>query len=219
MFSTIILYVMIFMYVKRHSLLNAHALSPSSPVSTAQSPTHGATPMMLLYPFIYTLCTAPLAAGRIASMAGQQISLAYFCVAGSMIACNGWLDVLLYATTRRAIVFSEAPPSEETGLETFAFLGKGHRMGNVTTIQAGNNQAHGRSVSRTIRNSELPGNESAENLYGLALGQIEIKESVKVTVEDYASLAGSGSGLETRRTLTRNGSWDGRNSVKSMFSN
>ncbi|RDW84861.1 hypothetical protein BP6252_02451 [Coleophoma cylindrospora] len=216
MFSTFIIYIIIFIYVQRHSLRNAQALPSSSRNSTTQSLAHGATPMMLLYPFIYTLCTAPLAAGRIASMAGRDISLAYFCVAGSMIACNGWLDVLLYATTRRAIVFSEAPPSEETGLETFAFLGKGHEMGNVTTIQAAS-QAHGRSSSRTIR-KELSRNESTENLYGMALGHIEIKESVKVTVEDFTSRSGSGSRSEPRRTpLTRTGSWDERNSVKSML--
>jgi len=54
-----------------------------------------------------------------------------------MIACNGWLDVLLYATTRADIVFTTYPPSDDIGLETFAFMGKGHTFGTVTTVEAG----------------------------------------------------------------------------------
>ena len=77
----------------------------------------------LLYPIIYILCTAPLAAGRIASMAGNAVPLSFFCFAGSMIASAGWLDVALYASTRRSIVFSgENPPSQDTGIDTFAFM-------------------------------------------------------------------------------------------------
>ena len=64
-----------------------------------------------------------------------------------MIACNGWLDVLLYSSTRSEIVFSETPPGEETGLETFAFMGKGHRLGTTTVIEAVARQ-DGRTSSR-----------------------------------------------------------------------
>ena len=34
-----------------------------------------------------------------------------------MIACNGWLDVFLYASARADIVLTEYPPGEEVGLE------------------------------------------------------------------------------------------------------
>lgn len=97
-------------------------------------------PTFLLYPLIYVLCTFPLAAGRIASMAGHNVSLGYFCFAGSMIASAGWLDVALYSTTRRSIVFSgEAPPSQDTGLETFAFMRTpaGRQFGNVVYVSGG----------------------------------------------------------------------------------
>lgn len=98
-----------------------------------------------------------------------------------MIACNGWLDVLLYASTRADIVFSEYPPGEETGLETFAFMGKGHRLGTVTTIEAGSRI--GRRSAGGGRGSGL-GREigaSVENLYGL--DQIGIKGEVTVVVD------------------------------------
>jgi hypothetical protein len=73
-------------------------------------------------------------------MAGNDVSLAYFCFAGSMIASAGWLDVALYSSTRRSIVFSgEAPPSQDTGIETFAFMRTpaGRRFGNVVYVSGG----------------------------------------------------------------------------------
>lgn len=92
----------------------------------------------LLYPIIYVCCTMPLAAGRVASMAGSNPSLGYFCFAAAMIASNGWLDVLLYATTRRSIVFSDNPSAQDTGLETFTFMRTpNRRFGNVVFVAGG----------------------------------------------------------------------------------
>jgi hypothetical protein len=171
MFSTILIYTFIIIYLHRRS----HTL----PLSSSQRNTHhGVTPLMILYPLIYTICTIPLAAGRIASMAGRDISLSYFCVAGSMIACNGWLDVLLYASTRADIVFSELPPGEETGLETFVFMGKGHELGTVTTIHGGGTKrgSNGGGSGGTGGNGRVRKSTSAstEHLYGL--GSIVLRE-------------------------------------------
>lgn len=132
------------------------SIAPSSPRSGTSSesslakrlpptPSSAHHPTFLLYPLIYVLCTAPLAAGRIASMAGNDVPLAYFCFAGCMIASAGWLDVALYSSTRRSIVFSgEAPPSQDTGLETFAFMRTpaGRRFGNVVYVSGGDKEGH-----------------------------------------------------------------------------
>ncbi|KAK4169044.1 G protein-coupled glucose receptor regulating Gpa2-domain-containing protein [Cladorrhinum sp. PSN259] len=97
----------------------------------------------LLYPVIYIICTAPLVACRLASMAGNSVPLSCYCFAGAMIASTGWLDVVLYASTRRAIVFSgEKPPSQDTGLQTFTFmtgtLRTPHReFGNAVFVDGG----------------------------------------------------------------------------------
>ncbi|TVY80716.1 hypothetical protein LSUE1_G005762 [Lachnellula suecica] len=163
MFSTILIYAFIFFWMRRKSR--------SGQISNKG--THGATPLMILYPLIYTVCTIPLAAGRIAALAGNDVSQGYFCVAGTLIACNGWLDVLLYASTRADIVFAESPPGEETGLETFAFMGKGHTFGTITTIQGGGGVE--RTTSRHARSS---GGESVDHLYGM--NQIGIKGEVTV---------------------------------------
>jgi hypothetical protein len=186
MFSTVLIYLYIFAFLRKKSF---------SQDEMAKSPTlHGATPLMVLYPLIYTLCTAPLAAGRIYALAGHEVSLGYFCAAGTMIACNGWLDVILYASTRADIVFSEFPPGDDTGLDTFAFMGKGHSLGTTTTIIAGGSTPHNRTASRAASRSASRGanrlgkmggrgsnsGESVENLYGL--GDIAVKDELTVTV-------------------------------------
>lgn len=135
---------------------------------------HGATPLMILYPAIYTVCTIPLAAGRIASMAGQNVSLAYFCVAGSMIACNGWLDTLLYSLTRRGIVFSETA-GDNVGIQTFWALEKAPRLGNVTTVEAG------ASGPGHTRGGALSRSASTEHLYGMG---IKVEATVNVRTEE-----------------------------------
>lgn len=127
----------------------APSIAPSSPRSAMTDmsmakrlpplPASARHPTFLLYPIIYVLCTAPLVAGRMASMAGNNVPLSYFCFAGAMIASAGWLDVALYSSTRRAIVFSgEAPPSQDTGIDTFAFMRAPSRqqMGNVVSVSA-----------------------------------------------------------------------------------
>jgi hypothetical protein len=129
---------------------------------------------MILYPTIYTVCTIPIATGRIASMAGREISLAYFCVAGSMIACNGWLDTLLYSLTRRSIVFSDTA-GESVDIQTFWALEKASGLGNVTTVETGVKcPGHNR---RALFNSS----SSTECLYGMG---IKVQATVDVRSEE-----------------------------------
>lgn len=204
MFLTVIFYFGVFIFLHTAHSCAAHK-------HRTELVHHGATPLMILYPLIYTVCTAPLAAGRIYAIAGHEVPLGFFVVAGTMIACNGWLDVLLYASTRSDIVFSEDPPGENTGLETFAFLGKGGRgMGTVTTIEAGLPQrdwsGRGSFRSRFGRGGSAGGgisNGSQEVLYGL--GEIGVKGEVTVTVDDLrvpketvARHGRKGSGLQSR---------------------
>jgi hypothetical protein len=129
---------------------------------------------MILYPTIYTVCTIPLAAGRIASMAGQNVSLTYFCVSGSMIACNGLLDTLVYGLTRRSIVFSETA-GDNIGIQTFWALEKVPRLGNTTTVET--------TVSGAghTRGATLSSSASTEHLYGMG---IKVLATVDVRTED-----------------------------------
>ena len=88
-------------------------------------------------------------------------------------------------------MFSEYPPGEEVGLETFAFMGKGSKFGTVTTVEAG--ERVGSRLGGGRRGSH--GGDSVENLYGL--DQIGIKGEVTISVEQHglprAERAGTGS--------------------------
>ncbi|KAF9876562.1 integral membrane protein [Colletotrichum karsti] len=174
-FVTAVLYILIFNHIRRTDpslqLPSSSNNSSDSKTSRGRRPSHAHTasksgghnrssqqqasasnpsnaghhPAFLIYPIIYILCTAPLALGRVITMAGQQVSLEYFCIAGAMIASNGWLDVLLFSTTRHVIIFNASPDYEETGLETFAFMRTpaNRRFGNIVWVQgAGSTPNH-----------------------------------------------------------------------------
>jgi hypothetical protein len=106
--------------------------------STAAKSHH---PAFLIYPVIYVVCTAPLALGRIATMAGAKVPLGYFCAAGALITSNGLLDVLLWGLTRRALLFGSEVDTEDVGLETFAFMRTppGRKYGNMVWVQGATN--------------------------------------------------------------------------------
>jgi len=194
------------------------SMAPSSPrsmvtdMSTLKQlpplPASARHPTFLLYPIIYVLCTAPLAAGRIASMAGNKVPLSYFCFAGAMIASAGWLDVILYSSTRRAIVFSgEAPPSQDTGLETFAFMRAPEelRFGNTVSVSAGERNGIRKRWDRwrpskpsagarlrnlgTGNNSRNGSKETIGSGFGMGLGEvmgmaIQCETTTSVTIEE-----------------------------------
>ncbi len=103
----------------------------SSPRSSNQA--------FLIYPIIYVSCTAPLALGRIVTMAGKHVSITYFLVAGALIASNGWLDVLLFSVTRHTVIFDRPADSEDTGVDTFAFMRtpRERQYGNMIWVQGG----------------------------------------------------------------------------------
>ncbi|KAH8815549.1 G protein-coupled glucose receptor regulating Gpa2-domain-containing protein [Xylogone sp. PMI_703] len=223
MFSTILIYGCVAIYLRFWP-----SKSPTAVTSTSlRNSTHSATPLMIIYPLIYVVCTIPLAAGRIASLAGKDISLGYFCVAGSMIACNGWLDVLLYASTRAEIVFSESRPDEDAGIDTFGFLGWtkfGPGMGNVTRIEASTSQGHGGKNSKHSRGGKasMERSESSENLYGIGLRQIGVKGEVSISVEERAVPESERSQSRYRHHPSSGGSgkasWEGGRSGESMMS-
>jgi hypothetical protein len=96
--------------------------------------------LMVAYPVVYVICTLPLASARMAAMRGSAHapSHARLCLAGAMITSNGWLDVLLYTVTRRIMIFSDEPPADDNGFDTFSafWTGKPKRFGVGVTIEA-----------------------------------------------------------------------------------
>lgn len=74
---------------------------------------------MVVYPFAYVTLTLPLAAGRVAAMTGKDVPLVYLVVAGTMMASCGFVDVILYISTRKALVKSSV------GMKSDRIIGKG----------------------------------------------------------------------------------------------
>ncbi|KAI6425895.1 hypothetical protein MCOR21_007004 [Pyricularia oryzae] len=97
-------------------------------------------PAFLLYPLIFILCTAPLSFCSLAGRSSADVPQGYLCFAAVMLGAEGLLDALLYATTRRPIIFSgEQPPTQDTGIDTFAFVRTppGRKFGNVVFVRGG----------------------------------------------------------------------------------
>lgn len=157
----------------------------------------------LLYPLVYVVCTTPLAAGRLASMAGHEVSLGYFCFAGAMIACNGWLDVALYSSTRRSIVFScDGPPSQETGLETFSFMcSQPPKFGNTTIVVGGIDRPRQRRRDKWSEKIALKGTKSG-SLKGLGVDANTSTDSMRGFGMGDGSVMGMAIHCETVTTVS-----------------
>ncbi|RYP65617.1 hypothetical protein DL771_008225 [Monosporascus sp. 5C6A] len=133
---TTVLYSLIFYHLRPRSSSGGQQQGGKPSPAHRSSNSH---PAFLIYPLIYVSCTAPLALGRIATMARVNVSITYFCVAGGLIASNGWLDVLLFSTTRHSVLFNAPADSDDTGLSTFAFMRtpRGRQYGNMVWVQGG----------------------------------------------------------------------------------
>jgi hypothetical protein len=80
--------------------------SASSQKKTTKRKISLAALYMILYPVVYIIVTLPLAAGRIATMAGNKPSLNYLLVGACFMTSGGWINCLLYTFTRRAFLDS-----------------------------------------------------------------------------------------------------------------
>lgn len=125
------MYTLIFLSIRKRSSLG---IQPGTSPPPSDHHHHKA---FLLYPVIYVVCTAPIALGRIVSMANVDVPISYFCVAGALITSNGWLDVLLWGLTRRNLLFFSGVDSEDTGLDTFTFMRtpRGRKYGNIVWVE------------------------------------------------------------------------------------
>src|SRR5690348_5715795 len=95
--TTSVLYLISFFHIRRQACFESSASENESDAAHLQLSRNLA---FLIYPVIYVLCTLPLAAGRIATMAGAHVPNGYFCFAGAMNASNRSFDCLLFGTTR-----------------------------------------------------------------------------------------------------------------------
>lgn len=90
---------------------------------------------IILYPMVYVICTLPLVTARLSSTAGREVGFTELSVAGAMISCNGWVDVMLYCLTRRALIFVDSRAAGDMrALDTFRWGPE--EFGTTTIIEA-----------------------------------------------------------------------------------
>ena len=143
---------------------------------------------MAVYPIIYVVCTLPLASARMAAMSGHSPSLKHLCLAAAMITSNGWLDVLLYTITRRIMIFSDEPPPETYGIDTFStpFWDDSHkRLRVTTTIEATARPSRGRG-HMALHSRPPSHNGSTDDLVNVQK-DIGLKEIMTVTTTEVRS--------------------------------
>ncbi|KAK4555289.1 hypothetical protein LTR86_007585 [Recurvomyces mirabilis] len=114
-FGTVIIYTLIFLILRRRVKESFYT------TSSTQIRARSAAKLIVAYPIV---------------MAGGHITFLELCVAGAMITSNGWLDVLLYTLTRRALLFDDETLDERSRvLDTFR-LRPDQQYGVTTTIEA-----------------------------------------------------------------------------------
>lgn len=59
---------------------------------------------LLIYPILFTIVTLPICISRIAEFAGQEWGLAFVYFGAALFECTGWINVLLYTSTRKGLV-------------------------------------------------------------------------------------------------------------------
>ena len=125
-------------------------------------------------------------------MSNHPPSLGRLCFSAVMITSNGWLDVLLYTLTRRIMIFSDEPPREDNGIDTFSPIWKDSpkRFGARTIIEttavprAPNHKAkpsHARSGRGLVSISTR--DESKEDLCGMSSKDIKLETTTTVVSE------------------------------------
>jgi hypothetical protein len=128
-FATMVIYALVFSIIRRR-------VASSFYDAKTKNRANNAAKLIVAYPIIYVICTLPLVIARLMSMAGREVSFVQLCVAGAMITSNGWLDVLLYSITRRALLFGpDMGDDNARAIDTFR-LRPDDTFGNVTVIEA-----------------------------------------------------------------------------------
>ncbi|KAF2765401.1 hypothetical protein EJ03DRAFT_280067 [Teratosphaeria nubilosa] len=139
-FGTVVLYGITFVILRRRIATGFYAMTP-----TLQRRAQAAAKLMICYPAIYVLCTLPLIIARLSGIRGAKTTLQELVAVGAILVSNGWLDVLVYTITRRALVSGGNLPTEHQGtLETFRFCPGGH-FGTTTTCE-GLNSHHDKLI-------------------------------------------------------------------------
>lgn len=140
---------------------------------------------VVVYPAVYVLCTLPAVIARLKvswqvdntvrrlilttkqMMAGGKVGVKELTVVGVLMTSNGWLDCLVYALTRKSLIFGPAIQNDGVhGLETFTSwqqYPEVQEMDCWSPKTESNDGAIGKTPE--MMQSSRSGDESTENLF------------------------------------------------------
>lgn len=127
--STIIIYVSLYIYLRRNSrLAQVHM-----PFASQNSQVMKAARCMIAYPVVYMVGTLPIAIARMIMYTGKMPSDRYLLWAGCMLTSCGWLDGLLYTITRN--VFRDSDNDRVRNASAVSTVGplSGHKPSHSST--------------------------------------------------------------------------------------
>lgn len=142
---------------------------------------------MVVYPFAYVTLTLPLAAGRVAAMTGKDVPLVYLVVAGTMMASCGTIDVILYISTRKALVRSSV------GMKSNGIVGNG-----LAKFQSRRRQTRDaiRMEGLRVPDDDIEGRRSQ-----LPQGTIVVSKSVTRSEDSFGTTAEANSAISRSESL------------------
>lgn len=192
-FGTVLIYVLTFLILRRRVKESFYG------TADAKLRARSALRLIIAYPIIYVVCTLPLVIARLTGMAGGTVTFPQLCVAAAMITSNGWLDVLLYSLTRKALVFGDEMPAEnEKVLDTFRITVRPDQEYGTTTTISAIGQQHVRQPSRGMgldrrkraasRGEQHSRHGSTEELFGVQGVKTETVVQVRSDTMEMESL-------------------------------
>ncbi|EDN06716.1 conserved hypothetical protein [Histoplasma mississippiense (nom. inval.)] len=183
-FGSVVLYALLFFHL-RHQVAQSALLGRGQKEHLRRL--RRVIGYMVLYPIAYIVLSLPLAAGRMMTARGGKLSVTYFCTAGAVIASSGFVDVVMYTLTRRALLLD----SELTNGDRFYHSQRvGHS--HTTTVTTENKQSrldnsilHRREVTETDTRVDRDG--STDNIVQPIelneLGKVYQKTTIEITTE------------------------------------
>ena len=127
-FFTVVIYALTWIILRRRVSTSFYSTDTLQRARTASK-------IILAYPVVYIVCTLPLVKARLTSMAGGSVSFLELTIAGAIITSNGWLDVLLYLFTRRALLFGAEFKSLKQEFMDMMHLRPDRGFGTTTIIE------------------------------------------------------------------------------------
>ncbi|PGG98108.1 hypothetical protein AJ80_09580 [Polytolypa hystricis UAMH7299] len=141
-FGSVVIYMILFFYLRRRVATSATLGRGQKEHLRRLKRVIG---YMVLYPIAYIILSLPLAAGRMATASGVRLGIPYFCTAGAIIASSGFVDVIMYTVTRKALLSD----SEASNPDRFYHSNRIQNSLLTTTVTV--EPKHGRKESNMLR--------------------------------------------------------------------